>query len=222
MDPFQILGVPHNADEETIKKAYRRLSKMYHPDNNPGNKNAEERFKTVQSAYEQIMDLKKNGGFSQFGSSSNEYGSSYRYRDMDDSSEYSSFFGFNPSGSNNSAGSGNDIARAAQLIRNGMYRDAIRVLDGISVRNGDWFYLSAVAQYYVGNNNVALDYAGRACAMEPQNEMYRELLERLEGSANRYNERYESYDHSGSVGDTCCRMILCNVALNALCGGCRC
>ena len=61
MDPFQVLGVSPNADEDTIKKAYRNLSKQYHPDNNPGDRNAEERFKTVQAAYEQIMDMRKNG-----------------------------------------------------------------------------------------------------------------------------------------------------------------
>ena len=61
MDPYRILGVSRDASEEDIKKAYRRLAKQYHPDVNkePG---AEEKFKQIQNAYQQIMDMKKHGG----------------------------------------------------------------------------------------------------------------------------------------------------------------
>ncbi|MCR5829599.1 MAG: DnaJ domain-containing protein [Lachnospiraceae bacterium] len=222
MDPYQVLGVARNADDETIKKAYRQLSKQYHPDNNPGDKNAEERFKTVQSAYEQIMDMRKNGGFSQFGGFGREYGDTFRYRDDDQDQGFDSFFGFNAGRNDRQTGTQSDLGAAAEMISRGSYREAIRILDGIGNRNGDWYYLSAVAQFYVGNNGIALDYARNACAMEPSNARYRELLERMEASANRYNERYQSYDHSNSVSDTCCRMILCNIALNSCCGGPRC
>ncbi|MCR5432076.1 MAG: DnaJ domain-containing protein [Lachnospiraceae bacterium] len=203
MDPYQILGVSPNADEETIKKAYRNLSKQYHPDNNPGNKAAEERFKTVQAAYEKIMDMRKNGSYTS-------------YRDMNDS-DYSSFFGFN-AGRNAGDDSG-ELMRAAEFVRSGRYYDAARILDSIQYRGGDWYYLSAICQYNLGNNSVALDYARRAYSIDPQNYNYRDLVERMEGSANRYENRYDSYDHSSSVSNACCRMIICNAALNICCGG---
>jgi len=205
MDPYRILGVSPDADEETIKKAYRNLSKQFHPDNNPGNKGAEENFKRVQVAYEQIMEMRKNGSYT-------------AYRDMGDNSDYSSFFGFNGGRSDSQS----ELMRAAELVKNGQYADAVRVLDAIPNRNGDWYYLSAICQYSFGNNSVALDYARRAYSTDPQNANYRDLVERLEGSTNRYQNRYDSYDHSNSVGDTCCKMILCNIGMNALCGGCRC
>ena len=57
-DPYQVLGVSQDASEEEIKKAYRKLSRMYHPDaniNNPNKAQAEEKFKEIQQAYQQIM-----------------------------------------------------------------------------------------------------------------------------------------------------------------------
>ena len=62
-DPYKILGVSRDASDEEIKKAYRALSRKYHPDaniNNPNKAQAEEMFKTVQQAYNQIMKEKKD------------------------------------------------------------------------------------------------------------------------------------------------------------------
>ncbi|MCC6048845.1 MAG: DnaJ domain-containing protein, partial [Thermodesulfobacterium sp.] len=51
-DYYAILGVPRNATQEEIKRAYRRLALKYHPDRNPGNKEAEEKFKEISEAYQ--------------------------------------------------------------------------------------------------------------------------------------------------------------------------
>ena len=53
-NPYQVLGVPNGADKDTCKKAYRRLAKQFHPDLNPGNAEAEARFKEVNEAWEAI------------------------------------------------------------------------------------------------------------------------------------------------------------------------
>ena len=74
LDPYSVLGVSRNATDEEIKKAYRKLSRKYHPDaniNNPNKDQAEEKFKEVQQAYEQIMREREYGSS---GESSGGYG----------------------------------------------------------------------------------------------------------------------------------------------------
>lgn len=66
-DYYKTLGVPRGASDEEIRKAYRRLARKYHPDLNPGDKSAEERFKKLQEAYDVLSDSKKRQMFDQYG-----------------------------------------------------------------------------------------------------------------------------------------------------------
>lgn len=67
-DYYKILGVPRNATQEEIKKAYRRLALKYHPDRNRGNKEAEEKFKEINEAYAVLSDPEKRKQYDMFGS----------------------------------------------------------------------------------------------------------------------------------------------------------
>ncbi|MBS1581964.1 MAG: molecular chaperone DnaJ [Bacteroidetes bacterium] len=66
-DPYEVLGVARNASAEDIKKAYRKLAIKYHPDKNPGDKPAEEKFKEAASAYEILSDPDKKARYDRFG-----------------------------------------------------------------------------------------------------------------------------------------------------------
>ena len=66
-DYYEILGVHRDADADEIKKAYRRLALKYHPDKNPGDKSAEEKFKELSEAYEALNDPQKRAAYDQFG-----------------------------------------------------------------------------------------------------------------------------------------------------------
>ncbi len=104
-DYYKILGVPRNATQEEIKKAYRRLALKYHPDRNKGNKEAEEKFKEINEAYAVLSDPEKRRQYDQFGST--EFHRRYTqedifkdfdferiFRDLGIGFDLGSFFGF--------------------------------------------------------------------------------------------------------------------------------
>src|SRR5437016_14591732 len=66
-DYYEVLGVNRDADEEAIKKAYRRLAMKHHPDRNPDNPKAEELFKEAKEAYETLTDTNKRAAYDRYG-----------------------------------------------------------------------------------------------------------------------------------------------------------
>ena len=122
-DPYSVLGVSRDASDEEIKKAYRRLSRKYHPDaniNNPNKAQAEEKFKEVQQAYDQIMKEREYG--------SSSYGGGYNGG------------GFGGFGGQSSAGYQDEEAirrqAASNYIQSGHYQEAMNVLSSLKQRNG--------------------------------------------------------------------------------------
>ena len=73
-DYYEVLGVDKNADDATLKKAYRKLAKKYHPDVNPGDKEAEAKFKEATEAYTILSDPEKRKQYDQFGHAAFENG----------------------------------------------------------------------------------------------------------------------------------------------------
>lgn len=83
-DYYVVLGVPKNASQDDIKKAYRKLAMQHHPDRNPDNKEAEEKFKEAAQAYEVLSDPAKRKKYDQFGHAGMEHGDYGQHSDFGD------------------------------------------------------------------------------------------------------------------------------------------
>lgn len=228
-DPYVVLGVSRNATDEEIKKAYRNLSRKYHPDanvNNPNKEHAEEMFKEVQQAYDAIMHQKQFGG-SSYGNTGG-YGTSGGYGQGGYYGNFGGFGGFSGTqggyGSNAQGGSEQSVKlqAAANYIRNRYYKEALNVLEGMSSseRNGRWYYYSAVSHNGLGNNATALEMARKAVQHEPSNFEFRQFLEYMENGGNWYQSMGSDYQ-SPVAGMTkwCLSMLLLNLFCNLFCCG---
>lgn len=96
VDLYEVLEVAKDADQDTIKKSYRKLAMKYHPDKNPGNKEAEEKFKVAAYAYEVLSNQDKRSKYDRFGHAafSQGAGASQGFHDVEDIfSSFSDIFG---------------------------------------------------------------------------------------------------------------------------------
>jgi len=113
-DYYELLGVPRNASEEEVKKAYRRMALRYHPDRNPDDADAEEKFKEASEAYEVLRDPKKREIYDFYGHDGLKSTGFTGFRGFDDifssfSDIFEEFFGFSPRSSRRSVSPGADL-----------------------------------------------------------------------------------------------------------------
>src|SRR5690349_22227609 len=93
---YEALGVPKNASADELKKAYRKLVRQYHPDKNPGDAAAEERFKEIQTAYDVLSDAEKRKQYDTFGSTNGRPGpgpTNFDFGDFDLGDIFGGLFG---------------------------------------------------------------------------------------------------------------------------------
>jgi molecular chaperone DnaJ len=124
-DYYEVLGLQKGASKDDIKKAYRKLAIQYHPDKNPGNKEAEEKFKEATEAYEILSDDQKKAAYDQFGfagvegmGGSQDYSSTFRgFEDVfgDFSGIFDTFFGGGGGGGRRSSGGSGGVRQGANL-----------------------------------------------------------------------------------------------------------
>ena len=209
-DPYKILGVSRDASDEDIKRAYRRLAKKYHPDLNPGDREAARRMQEVNSAYEQIKNPEK---FTQQQSGYGGYGQGYG------GGYYDPFGGYRQQ-SYGGAQTGDQYQQAAQqYIRFGRYREALNALSNASERDARWYYLSALANDGLGNQVTALEHIRKAVSMEPDNPEYLSALNQIEHGGSAYRRQAGNFRGFTMGFDPCTNMCLCYLCNVFCCNG---
>lgn len=223
-DPYKVLGVSRDASDDEIKKAYRALSRKYHPDaniNNPLKEEAEAKFKEVQQAYQQIMDEREKGYSGGYGGSQQAGG----YGNFGGFGRYGGFGNFSGYGPGSSQGTSGDsesdihLRAAVNYIQSGHYKEALNVLDGIRDRGALWYFYSASANSGMGNNVTALEHAKEAVRLDPDNMQYQMLLNRLSGTGGWYQQRQSAYGYPTMGGNNfCMKLCIANIMCNLCCG----
>lgn len=191
-DPYKLLGVSRDASDEEIKKAYRQLSKKYHPDANVGSPHLEEyteMFKQVQNAYDQIMEERKGGG-----------------------DPFAQAFGFQQGHQFDDHA---DIQTALHFIHSGHYEEAYQVLQRMAFedRTADWYFLFGLSLWGKNNPIAAIENIKKACEMDPSNQQYRQTLAQMQAGQMQYQQMRRPFESAPySCGSTCCcELVLCSL-----------
>ena len=221
-DPFQVLGVSPEADEEEIKRAYRQMAKRYHPDLHPGDRDAEAKMKEINEAYAEAIQRKKGGYRPEARTGGQQADPFSSYNPFGPGAWVWEETSWNPFGYETQTGSEADpqLQAAADFIGTGRYREALNVLQGMSGESARWHYLNALAHQGLGNQVAAFQHAREAVRMDPARAEYRELLEALQGGARRYTQRGGTPFTGGACmgGSPCYSLFATMMCMRCLCG----
>lgn len=191
VDPYQVLGVPYNADEDEIKKKYRTLVKQYHPDLHPNDPEAARKMSEINAAYEMIKSGQADpyrGGQSYSSGNYNSGGTAYTYEysnmgDMDDFlNSFFSAFGFGTAASQ--MNEGEIYEKVSRYISVGDFSAAASLLNRVVIRGGKWHYYAAQVCSASGEYADAVRYADEAKRSDPSDPDYAEL-------SAEYHRRYD-------------------------------
>lgn len=174
--PYSVLGVSENSTDDEIKDAYRNLAKSYHIQASNGDTSAYSKMSELDKAYDEIMLMRSNGGYSS------------SYASQSGGADISQFY---------------DVR---EKINIGRYEDAEVILDGIPIdmRNAEWYYLKGRIQQNRGWFDEANSNFQRACSLEPQNVEYRNAYNNFNNYTNGgYRQTHNSSKSDCSTCDIC-------------------
>ena len=191
-DYYEVLGVSKGASEEEIKKAYKKLARKYHPDMNPGNKEAEEKFKEINEANEVLSDPQKKARYDQFG-----------FAGVDPN------YGAGQGGAYGGSYSG-PYARVRMAIQQGNLNLAEELLNAISNHDAEWNFLKGVICTRRGWADEAKRYYQTAVQMDPDDEEYQRALDMAEGRSATYRPSgFESFSTGACHAAPCLPLCFC-------------
>ena len=181
-DPYSVLGLPPNASDEDVKKAYKKLAKKYHPDVAGNSEEAQRKMQEINAAYDAIINHKES---------------------------FSTGYGYQRQSGYSSADDGGDpieLRAAVAYINARRYMEALNALRSIAPerRNGRWYYLSAYAKAHIGDTVGAMNDINAAIAREPGNVTYLSFRDRLSGRRTQYEDYSRSFGNISTGFFPCC------------------
>lgn len=168
-NPYKVLGLEDGASADDVKKAYRKMARVYHPDLHPDDPEATQKMNEINEAYDMLTNPEK-------------YAAKRVMQETQSSGEpvYEEAFAQQQTSATPAplAGDSPQIKQAVECINAGQAQDAIDILTQIPSdgRNARWHYLSAMANQALDNYMQATDHMEKAAQMEPKNQMYQQLL----------------------------------------------
>lgn len=198
-DPYEVLGVGRNATQEEITVAYRRLAKQYHPDLHPGDSSAQKKMSEINVAYEEIKSGRaRYQDYSQPQQRQQPWGRPYAQRQSNPYGGFDPFGPFGPFGSaqferRQAQEMGDQLDPARRYINAMRYQEALFALSQARERSAEWYYLSAIANFGVGNTASAIEHIDQAVSMAPDNFEYQNVRRQIYGAANPYATRRQTF-----------------------------
>ncbi len=191
MDPYKVLGISSSATDAEVKEAYREMVKKYHPDknsNSPLNELADEKTAEVNSAFDEIMNIRRGSG---------------------NASSYSN--------GNSSYNGETDYQAIRAHIQSGSATTAEKMLDNVpnDLRNGEWYFLKGSVCYTRGWINDAYENFGTATKMNPENAEYRAAFNQMQNNrqGNMNGSPFQQYrtnpNASGCSSCDMCQGLIC-------------
>lgn len=224
-NPYKILGVSPEADDEEIKKAYRELARKYHPDRYSDSDLADlagEKMKEINAAYEEILRLREGGA----AAGSADFGGTGAYRGATQDRKYEQREGdgyradmgggTNYHSQNYSAEAKSKFTLIRNCINQGNVTEAERLLDEIDGvdRGAEWVFLLGCIQLHKGHYVDAQRSFETAYRMEPTNNEYWQFKEKMHQKANGFGGGYQTANGGGCdwcstliCADCCCECM---------------
>ena len=172
-DPYKVLGLEQDASADDIKKAYRKMARLYHPDLHPDDPHITEKMNAVNEAYDMLTNPNKYAA------------KRVQETAQEEDSEVEIVADRSPVTAAKVItrptvleGDSSEIEQVVNLLNSNKFIDAIQILTQVPSkgRNARWYYLSSLANQMLGNSTLATEQIQKACQQDPQNQAYMDLL----------------------------------------------